>query len=132
MKKKAAINSEFFLHPIGQNPFQSRLSKLSNTFLTNNKKNSFLTNKNPPHLGRVGPGGRTSQNFPPPRLLATSDPPEAGHAKNAQTHTRTRTHAHNARAHRMYVAVRAVGCYSFLLTAGSSRFRDDDSEPYQD
>ena len=33
---------------------------------------------------------------------------------------------------RMLVAVRAVGCYSFLLTAGSSRFRDNDSETYQD
>ena len=33
---------------------------------------------------------------------------------------------------RMYVSKRAVGCYSFLLTAGSSRFRDDDSETYQD
>ena len=33
---------------------------------------------------------------------------------------------------RMFVSRRAVGCYSFLLTAGSSRFRDNDSETYQE
>ena len=32
---------------------------------------------------------------------------------------------------RMYVSRRAVSCYSFLLTAGATGFRDDDSETFQ-
>ena len=33
---------------------------------------------------------------------------------------------------RMYDSRRAVSCYSFLLTAGATGFRDDDSETFKD